>query len=163
MLGARATTLRADKAYIDLLEAQSTWAHKYVFTQTNPVNARQQPMWGLHDQGVPGAQMATYNNLLPTNFRMQVRSAHNKPQTELFGTAPYMALGRGELRHTDTATKLRQSNWVPVRGSRMLSELNYDRFDFVTLPRELLAGAPTDLRYGALTRVGPAYMQPHDD
>jgi len=161
MLNARATTLRADKAYIDLLEAESTWANKYVFSRTNPVQSRQRPLWGLTEHGVPASKMNTYNTLLPTNFRVQVRAAQNKPQTELFGTAPYIALGRGPLRYTDTSSLLQQSNWVSGRGSRSISEIDYDRFDFVQMPKDLTGLAP-ELRYGAFTRVGPAYLQPHD-
>lgn len=161
MLNARATTLRADKAYIDLLEAESTWPSKYVFSRTNPVNSRQNPMWGLTDHGVPGARIGTYNKLLPTNFRMQVRAAQNKPQTELFGTAPYIALGRGVLRHTDTSSLLQQSNWVERRGSRSIAEIDYNRFEYVSIPKNLSALAP-ELRFGAMTRVAPAYLQPHD-
>lgn len=162
MLGAQATTLRADKAYIDLLEAESTWPFKYVFSRTNPVNPRRNPMWGLNDQGVPIGGVAVYNRLLPANYRMQVRAAHNRPQTELFGTAPYIALGRGPLRYPDTSSLLQQGNWVPGRGSRTLSEVDYNRFDFVTLPKGLTEQTGADLRYGAMTRVGPAYMQPHE-
>lgn len=162
MLNAKATTLRADRQYIDLLEAESTWPFKYVFSRPNPVDPRRAPMWA-GTPGVPGRQMGTYNTLLPTNFRIQTRASQNRPQTELFGTAPYIALGRGPLKYTDTSTRLQQSNWAPGRGSRgTVTEARVDRFDFVTLPQEVTT-LPFDSRLGQLTRVGPAYMQPHDD
>lgn len=165
MYGSRATTLRADKAYIDLLEAESTWPYKYVVSRTNPVAPRAYPMWGLWNQGVNTADVKTYNDLLPTNYRMQVRASQNKPQTELFGTAPYTALGRGLLRFTDTSSLLQQSNWVSGRGSRIAGELPWDRLQFVDIPEDLKAQR-VEMRYGQTTRIGPAYMrpqlQPHD-
>lgn len=158
MLSASATTLRADKAYIDLLEAESTWPTKYVFARPNPVDARRHPIWGLHEQGVPATHVDTYNKLLPTNFRVQVRASHNRPQTELFGTAPYTALGRGLLRYPDTSSAVRQGTWVPTRGSRTAAEVDYNRFDFVHVPRELTEPV-NEMRYGVYTRLGPSYMQ----
>jgi len=162
MLSARETTLRADRAYIQLLEAESTWPNKYVFSRTNPVNPRTNPMWA-DVPGVPGAAVDAYNRLLPINFRMQTRSSQNKPQTQLFGRAPFIARGKGELRYTDTSTMLQQSNWVPGRGSRKLTEMNVDRNDFVTIPRDL-ATLPFESRLGQMTRTGPSYMQrqPHE-
>ncbi len=160
MLDARETTLRADKAYIDLLEAESTWPFKYVFSRTHAVNPRMNAMWA----GVPGVpiqNMGAYNTLLPTHFRVQTRASQNRPQTELFGTAPYIALGRGPLKYTDTSSLLQQSNRVTGRGSRTVTEIDMNRYDFVSVPKDLTA-LPFETRYGRLTRVGPAYMQPHD-
>lgn len=160
MLNARATTLRADRQYIDLLEAESTWPFKYVFSRTNPVNPRVNPMWA-DVPGVPIGGVDAYNSLLPANYRMQIRASQNRPQTELFGTAPYIALGRGPLKYTDTQSSLQQSNWVAGKGSRMINEIDLYRYDFVTLPPDLV-NIPFDSRLGQMTRAGPAYMQPHE-
>jgi hypothetical protein len=103
----------------------------------------------------------TYNKLLPANFRMQVRAAHNRPQTELFGTAPYTALGRGELRYPDVSSQVQRGTWVSGRTSRSIAEVDYNRFDFVNVPKDL-ADPSEELRYGLITRVGPTYLQPHD-
>lgn len=158
MLDARETTLRADKAYIDLLEAESTWPFKYVFSRTNAVNPR---LSGAPCSGVPARNINAYNTLLPTHFRVQTRASQNRPQTELFGTAPYTALGRGPLKHIDTSSLLQQSNRVTARGARTVTEIDMNRRDFVSVPKELTA-LPYETRYGRLTRAGPAYMQPHD-
>lgn len=157
----RSTTLKADKAYIDLLEAESTWAMKYVFSNTNPLEPRQHPIMGLNAPNTGGCQMKQYNSMLPRNFRMQTRASQNRLHTELFGTAPYMALGRGVLKHVDVSTMLQQGNWVPEGPSRTLMESKWDRNQFVTIPKELKQLKP-ELRYGSMTRVGPSYMQPHD-
>lgn len=162
MLSASQTTLRADKAYIDLLEAESTWPMKYLFGQTNPVRPRDRPIQGSHTPGVGGCQADVYSSLLPTNFRMQVRASQNRLQTELFGTAPFLGLGQGVLKNTDTSSMLMQGTRVSERGARVLMERNYGRLGFVTVPAEL-RDLPHELRYGALTRVSASYLQPHDD
>ena len=159
MLNARDTTLRADKAYLDLLEAQSTWASKYVFTRPNPVNPQAVPMWA----SVPGYghQVAAYNRMLPAHSRVEVRASESRPQTQLYGTAPYRAQGRGTLLHTDVSTTMMHGNWITSKGSRVLTELPLDRYDFITIPEDLKR-LPFESRFGQITRVGPAYAQPHD-
>lgn len=159
MLSARDTTLRADKAYIDLMEAESTWAFKYVFTNTNPVDPRRDAMWA-DVPGVAPAAIPVFNRLLPENYRMKHRASQNRPRTELFGTAPYRGLGRGVLDHVDVSTQLQQGNWVPEKGSRILTEIELNRREFVTIPADLRE-LPFESRYGAMTRAAPAYMQPH--
>ena len=158
MLSAKDTTLRADRAYIQLLEAASTWPTKYVFTRTNPVNPRALAMWA-EVPGVPAAAVDTYNRLLPISFRSQVRSAENKPQTALYGTAPF--LGRGQLAYTNTSSLLQQGQFVPGRGSRTVTEIDMRRSDFVTIPTSL-SSLPFEARLGELTRFAPTYSQPHD-
>ena len=161
MLSASATTLRADADYIRLLEAESTWPALYRFARPNAVQARTHPIQGLHWLGVPACGVDVYSRLLPRHFRVHTRAAQNRPQTELYGTAPYVALGRGGLMHVDTETRLQHGDWVQGKGSRSVSELDFDRFDFVTLPGELKKLNP-EMRYGQITRVGPSYMQPRD-
>ena len=155
--------LRADKNYIALLEAESTWAFKYQFTRPNPAWPRAFPIQGLNLPRPGPAQMDAYNSLLPAHFRAKVRASQNRPQTELFGTAPYVALGRGVMHHVDTNTALLHSNPVHERGSRVLTEREWDTRAFITVPRELRE-LPVDLRVGQTTRVAPSYLQrqPHD-
>lgn len=160
LMSASQASLRADKQYIDLLEAESTWAAKYLFSQPNPVAPRRFPMMGLNAPNMGPGQMPTYNDMLPQHYRVMHRASHNKPQTELFGTAPYIALGRGVLSHVDTSSALLQSNYVPERGSRVLMEAPWTRSQYVTVPEELKQ--LREMRLGQMTRVGPEYMQPHD-
>lgn len=154
--------LRADRDYISLLEAESTWAFKYQFTRPNPAWPRSFPIQGLNLPRPGPGQMDAYNSLLPVHYRTQVRASQNRPKTELFGTAPYTALGRGVMHHVDVSSMLMQANPVNERGSRVLVEREWDTRSFITVPREL-RDLPVDLRVGQTTRVGPAYMQPHDD
>lgn len=152
--------LRADPSYIGLLEAESTWAAKYNFSRPNPTAPRRFPIQGMHRPSFGPTEVDAYNALLPQNFRVQTRAAHNRPQTELFGRAPYVALGRGVLNHVDTSTLLKHGNPI-IDRTRQLSERQWDRASFVTVPKEL-RDLPHESRLGELTRVGPEYAQPHD-
>lgn len=165
-LNASQASLRADPAYIKMLEVESAWPAMYNFSRPNPVQPRSHPIMGLNAPAVGGQQVPTYNRLLPRHFRVDTRAAHNKPSTELFGTAPYIALGRGLLRHVDAGSALQQGTFVAEKGSRKQAvEVTWDRTDFVTMPHDLRA-LPHDLRLGRMTRAGPSYgtppLQPRD-
>jgi hypothetical protein len=154
-------SLRADSAYVSLLEAESTWPMKYTFSRPNPVAARAYPMQGLIGSGVGSDQVAAYNRLIPHQQRTSQRASRNRPNTELFGTAPYTATGRGIMNHVDISTAIMQGNHVPNGSSRILTERQWDRRDFLTLPDDLVR-LPVETRKGEWTRVGPEYLQPHD-
>ncbi len=156
---AQQTMLHTDPAYTRLLEAQSMWPTKYVFATTWPSSCAL-PIDGRTAQYVGPDQVGAYNALLPRHERVRIRASQHRPETELYGTAPYM-IRRGQNARVDEWSRLRQSSWVPVAGSRQATaEATYDIMDFVTVPPQLLNLPET--RLGKLTRVGPEYMQqPH--
>lgn len=160
MLNASQTVLTADEAYIRLLEAQSTWPLHYHFRTPQP-SCLASPVHGLNaPKGVGPAQIESYNRLLPINLRMQMRASQNRPQRALYGTAPYTLRGNGILRHVDVSSDLIMGTAVTNDLSRLASERDYGRFDFVRLP-DALSNLPVDTRLGALTRMAPQY-QPRD-
>lgn len=154
-------SLRTDPNYIALLEAQSTWPFSYRFGRVNPTNPRAHPIQGLNAPSWGPSQVDTFNRLLPVNFRMDVRSSQHRPTTELFGTAPYIALGRGVLHHVDVNSMLQQGNPLFDRGNRTVTERGWDRAHFVTIPDDL-RNIPFETRKGETTRISPQYMQPHE-
>ena len=156
-LGARRTALETDAAYIRLLDAQSTWPYRYAMGVPQP-KCLGTPILGLNAPHVGTEQVDVYNTLLPRHMRVKVRASRNRPQTEMYGTAPYMGLGRGGLLYPDVSTELRMSNRVPRDRNRALMETNMTREEFVHVPRELRE-LPFDTRMGAMTRVGPEYAR----
>lgn len=161
LLSASETALRSDLTYLRLLEAQSMWPTRYLMGRTVPCCSGG-PVLGLNAPlGVGARQVDTYNKLLPSNMRVEMRAAQNRLHTQLFGTSPYMALGDGILRNVDTSTALLAGNWVPNENGKQMAEANYNRFDYITLPRAL-RDLPVETRYGMFTRMGPEYAQPHD-
>ena len=109
-----ATGLGADPAYLDALERQSTWPFRYVVSQrhrdaSSPAYVASEGPRGRH---VGAAQIAAFNRLLPSHSRATTLAKHHKLNTELFGTAPYVAVGRGTLRDVDNSTRLRESAYT---------------------------------------------------
>lgn len=154
------TLLTADLSYQRLLEFESTFANHYRMARPVPRGAEPLPCRltaerfpdGVH---VGAAQVNAHNALLATHSRVHVRAAHNKPVTELFGTSPYVAMGRGTLRNVDASNAMHYPNPVTRRVGRRLSEIRQDRFDFVSAVPVVDAA-----RAGRTTRAGPQYTQP---
>lgn len=161
LVNGRDTGLSADPAYLALLEAQSTWPGQYVFGTTVPVNPCNAPLWGGNRKHVGGGQVDGYNSLLAAGQRVQKRAAQHRLETELYGTAPLM-LRRASDQAIDAGTRLRWGESVHKEGARVLTEEDFKRRGFVTLPGPLLDLPET--RLGRLTRVGPedALWQPRE-
>jgi hypothetical protein len=156
------TLLSADLSYQRLLEYESTFAHRYRMAQPQPrAAAPVQPSCRLTAESFPEsvhvgpAQVDALNALLAAHTRVAVRAAHNRPATELFGTSPYVALGRGTLRNIDASNALHYPNPVTRRVGRRIGEVQQDRFEFVDAKPVVDAD-----RAGRSTRAGPQYAQP---
>lgn len=159
-----ATGLGADPAYVDALERQSTWPMRYVMTQrqrdaSSPAYVASE---GPRERHVGAGQIVDFNRLLPAHSRAVTLAKHHKLNTELFGTAPYVALGRGTLRDVDSSTRLRDSAYtqhdVP-RGTLAMSPFWSGRFqDDARFVGVAPARLPLEAdRIGESTRVAPVY------
>lgn len=152
------TTLKTDKQYTALLDAQSQWPNRYHMGTTQPTDKEGIAIDGRAQVHVGGAQIDTYNRLLPEFTTARLRKSENKPQTELFGTAPYVAQGRGHLQNIDASN----SAWFGAKVTHMndprrqeTAEWVYDRYDFLDVKP-----SATDLRLGQITRTAPKYLRP---
>lgn len=152
------TTLKTDRQYTALLDAQSKWPNQYVMGTTQPTDKQGVAIDGRAQVHVGAGQVDAYNRLLPEFTTVRERRSQNKPQTELFGTAPYVAQGRGHLKNIDASN----ASWFGAEVTHMndprrqvIAEKVYDRYDFVDVK-------PTaaDLRLGQITRTGPTYLRP---
>lgn len=157
------TLLTSDRTYQELLEAESTFAAKYVMDAPQPRGRPPLPQ-RLTAPAFPervhvgGPQVDVDTSLQPEFTRVRMRASQNRPQTELFSPAPYVAIGRGTLRNIDAANQA----WFPANanskrstGARRLAETPVARFEFVNVPPAL-----EKCRGGKLTRVGPQYVRP---
>ena len=79
-----------------------------------------------------------------------------RPNTELFGVAPFRGRGDGILRNPDVYSNLISSGFNP-HCAKSLSEVDYDRFECMGAPMVVEDERITGPRGGASTRVGPAY------
>jgi hypothetical protein len=152
------TTLKTDRQYTDLLDAQSKWPNQYVMSTTQATSRQGVPIDGRAQVHVGGSQIDTFNRLLPEFTTVRHRRSENKPQTELFGTAPYVAQGRGHLQNVDASN----AAWFGAEVTHMndprrqnLAEARIDRFDFLDV-----RPSAADLRLGQITRAAPKYLRP---
>lgn len=151
--------LRNDMSYLRLLDSDSTAPYKYVVGYA----PRQEPRWlqGRVAVGVGGAEVdgdATLQRNRDHYTRVVLPAASNQPNTELFGTAPFMALGRGGLTNNQgAALNFVQGRADTPRRTRVLTEEKpWDRFEFLgSRPR---VEDTMQQRAGVGTRAGPVYM-----
>ena len=155
--------LSSDAGFRRVSEAEARFPLEYALDTPTP-NRRTMP-WRLTAEHFPGgvhvggAQVDVYNKLLSAHTRVQTPASSNRPATELFGTAPYVAVGRGALRNPDASA----AAWFPTvfprksvnRRYGKLAEITTHRFDYVDVP---IAVEPD--RTGMLTRAGPQYVRP---
>jgi hypothetical protein len=127
-------------------------------TQTQPVNVDRRAIDGQQNVHLGPQQVIPYNQLLGEHTRVKMRAAHYKPQTELFGTAPYVAVGRGHLHNIDASNAVRFGA-LPTNSNvpkRVLHERQLERWDYLDHKPRVEPGQ----RAGILTRIGPQYVRP---
>ena len=91
--------------------------------------------------------------------RVRMRACQNRPQTELFGVAPYTVIGRGDLTHTDASTGLRNGEMTTSRGAKAdLYEHSWSRPEF--LSGRLPGAGPFRYRGGVITRFSTGFARP---
>lgn len=148
--------LRSDASYLRLLDEQSRAPGKYS-TSYAPVNA---PRWleGRVSVGMGAREVDAYNSLLAAQSRVTLPAGTNRPNTELYGTAPFMARGMG-ARVNDQGAALNFVTGVKnPKRSRIIEERHWNTFQFLGVkPR---VESTLRQRAGQMTRAGPIHMDP---
>lgn len=151
--------LRNDMSYLRLLDSDSTAPYKYI-TGYAP---RNEPRWleGRVAVGVGAAEVdgdTTLQRARDHHTRVVLPAASNQPNTELFGTAPFMALGRGGLTNNQ-GLALNFVNGradIPRRTRLLTEEREWDHWQYLgSKPR---VEETMQQRAGVGTRSGPVYM-----
>ncbi len=151
--------LRNDMSYLRLLDSESTAPYKYVVGYA----PRQEPRWleGRVAIGVGGGEVDDDSKLQRArdhHTRVVLPAASNQPNTELYGTAPFMALGRGGLTNNQgLALNFAHGRADIPRRTRLLTEEKpWDRFEYLgSKPR---VEETIQQLSGVSTRSGPVYM-----
>ena len=143
--------LRSDAGYLQYMTSRSMFPFQYVTTFAPPGC----PADNCNKQFMPGSkQVAALNDILTTTGTRIVD--RTKTSTELFGTAPYKGRGDGVLKYTDVSNSLLDMG-TSVRCSRPLTEMQWDRFDYINVKPNVEVKGP---RGGVTTRVGPIFVMP---
>ena len=149
----RSGHLNDDSAYVMAMKKQSEFPFTYV-TRFVPWNAC--PASNCNKQFRAGKyQVDTLNGLIE-NMPTRVLEHGNRPNTELWGTAPFRARGDGHLMAPDVSNVLMRQPISEQRCARPLAEKEYPRYDFIAFPNN----AEWWRRGGESSRLGPVYVQP---
>ena len=149
----RSGHLNDDWAYVQAMASQSEFPYKYL-TRFSPWNAC--PISNCNKQFNAGPyQVGTLNSLIDA-MPTRVLEHGNRPNTELFGTAPFRARGDGQLMAPDASNALMRLPISEQRCARPLAEREYPRFDYINFPNQ----AEWWRRGGESSRMGPIYVQP---
>lgn len=149
----RSGHLNDDKAYVLAMQSQSEFPYKYT-TRFVPWNAC--PVSQCNKQFRPGSQQVQTLNALVDNMPTRILEQGSRPNTELWGTAPFRARGDGHLLMPDVSNALMRMPITEQRCARPLSEIDDPRFDFNRFPNN----AEWWRRGGESSRLGPIYVQP---
>lgn len=144
--------LSDDWEYVRMMARRSEFPFKYV-TRYQALGTC--PVSNCNKQFHSGpAQVDTLNTLVDA-IPTRVEEHGNRPNTQLFGTAPFKARGDGQLQQPDVSNKLMRQPVYWKECTRPLSEIPYNRYDYVAFPNR------TEWwhRGGESTRVGPQYTQ----
>ena len=150
----RSGHLNDDWAYVQAMKKQSEFPYQYV-TRFVPWNAC--PISQCNKQLRPGSfQVDKLNDLVEQSLPTRVLEHGNRPNTELWGTAPFRARGDGHLLMPDVSNLLMRLPVSEQRCARPLSEQEYPRYDYIAFPNN----AEWWRRGGESARMGPIYVQP---
>lgn len=148
----RSGHLNDDVAYVQAMTAQSTFPYKYTTTFT-PFNAC--PISQCNKQFRPGDNQVDVYNALVEGAPIRVLEHGNRPNTELWGTAPFRARGDGHLLAPDASNVLMRLPISEQRCARPLAEKEYPRWDYIGFGNS----AEWWKRGGESSRLGPIYVQ----
>ena len=147
------TALAEDMAYINMMARRSEFPFRYV-TRFQALGTC--PVSNCNKQFHSGpAQVDTLNGLVDGSIPTRIWEHGNRPNTELFGTAPFRARGDGQLKYADVSNKLMREPQYWQECARPLSEVPYNRYDYVAFPNR----AEWWQRGGVPTRCAPQYVE----
>lgn len=142
----------------------STYNYKYIATETQPTQARDQAIWGLMQMGLSTEAARLYGDVVVQKTSRACRRSEggfSDVQTMLYGTSPLLARGDGEWYNMPTSNKLLRGFTSSLRGSKSRAFLN----DISPIPytwenqTQPLAAATTSFIAGLSTRITPAYSE----
>jgi len=143
----------------------STYEYKHVITETQPTQAKGEPIWGLVRMGLSGEAASMYGDVVVQKTTRSCRKSEGgfkDVNTELWGTSPYLGRGDGEVYNISTSNQLLRGFESSLRGSRVRTQIDDKSFipytwEFLDAP---LAAAKTSFLAGLDTRQQLAYSAP---
>lgn len=149
----RSGHLNDDAAYVRAMATQSQFPYAYRTAYAPWAGC---PISNCNKQFRTGPTHIDAWNSLVEGMPVRVLEQGNRPNTELFGTAPFRARGDGHLMAPNDSNTLMRMPITEQRCARPIAEREYPRFDYVGFPNQ----AEWWRRGGESSRMGPVYVQP---
>ena len=105
----------------------STYAGKYVLSQTQPTESANEAILGLVQTGMAAKQAGDYERVVVSRTSRSCRRSEGgfaNVNTEVYGTSPYLGRGDGDHYYVDVSNQLMRDVATSDRGSKVRSLIN---------------------------------------
>lgn len=143
----------------------STYNYKYVVTDTQPTQAKNEAIWGLVQMGLSAEAARLYSDIVVSKTSRYCRKSEGgfkDVNTQLWGTSPYLGTGDGIMFNVKQNNELTRGFDSSLRGSK--TRYLIDDKSFIPLTWSMidvpLAAATTKFIAGSDTRQEQAYHNP---
>ena len=145
----------------------STYNYKYVVTETQPTDAKNEAIWGLVRMGLSTEAAKMYGDVVvskTTRYCRKSEGGFSDVNTQLWGTSPYLGLGDGIMFNVKQNNELTRGFNSSLRGTK--NRYLIDDQSFIPLTWNMidvpLAAATNKFIGGTDTRDEPSYQNPID-
>ena len=143
----------------------STYNYKYVVTETQPKDAKNEAIWGLVRMGLSTEAAKMYGDVVVSKTTRYCRKSEGgfaDVNTQLWGTSPYLGTGDGIMFNVKQNNELTRGFDSSLRGTK--TRYLIDDKSFIPLTWSMidvpLAAATTKFIAGSDTRQETAYSNP---
>jgi hypothetical protein len=143
----------------------STYNYKYVVTETQPKDAKNEAIWGLVRMGLSTEAAKMYGDVVVSKTTRYCRKSEGgfaDVNTQLWGTSPYLGTGDGIMFNVKQNNELTRGFDSSLRGTK--TRYLIDDKSFIPLTWSMidvpLAAATTKFIAGSDTRQETAYHNP---
>lgn len=143
----------------------STYNYKYVVTETQPKDAKNEAIWGLVHMGLSTEAAKMYDAVVvskTTRYCRKSEGGFKDVNTQLWGTSPYLGTGDGIMFNVKQNNELTRGFDSSLRGTKTRYLIDDQSFipltwDKIDVP---LAAATNKFIAGSDTRQEQAYRNP---
>ena len=143
----------------------STYNYKYVVTETQPKDAKNEAIWGLVRMGLSTEAAKMYGDVVVSKTTRYCRKSEGgfaDVNTQLWGTSPYLGTGDGIMFNVKQNNELTRGFDSSLRGTK--TRYLIDDKSFIPLTWSMidvpLAAATTKFIAGSDTRQEQSYQNP---
>ena len=143
----------------------STYNYKYVVTETQPKDAKNEAIWGLVRMGLSAEAARMYSDIVvskTTRYCRKSEGGFKDVNTQLWGTSPYLGTGDGIMFNVAENNELTRGFYSSLRGSKTRYLIDDQSYIPLTWSRidVPLAASTNKFIGGSDTRQEQSYQNP---